>query len=65
MLQYAWTYLNTVEFGWGHCAHYWAVIDTETYSEHSQKFKMESFAKRIIPKCKARQGRLCGTKALW
>ena len=30
-----------------HCTNYWAVTETETYSEHCQTFKMEHFAKRM------------------
>ena len=52
--------LNTLEF-WmcrmqyiaeGYCTNDWAVIETETYSEHCQAFKMEGFAKRTISECK-------------
>ena len=32
----------------GHCTNYRGVIETETYSEHSQTFKMEGFAKIVI-----------------
>ena len=32
----------------GHCSKCWVVNKTETYSEHSQTFKMECFAKRIL-----------------
>ena len=42
-----------------HSTNYWAVIETETYSEHCQTFKME----RIMPECRraARKGR----RGLW
>ena len=36
----------------GQCTNYRAVIETEAYSEHYQTFKMEHFAKRIIPECR-------------
>ena len=36
---------------YGHCTNYWAVIETETYSEHCQTFKTERSAKIIIPEC--------------
>ena len=60
---------------YGPCANYWAVIETETYSEHSQTFKMESFIIIIIMsecKCATRTflwqegggGGVCGTRAL-
>ena len=34
-----------------HCANYGAVIEAEAYSEHSLRFKMECFPKRILPEC--------------
>ena len=53
------------------CTNYWVVTQTETYSEHSQTFKMERFAKRMRNerRCAAGhfsgQGRVCRTRALW
>ena len=32
----------------GHCTNYWAVIETDAYSEHCQSFKIERFARRIL-----------------
>ena len=82
-IEYAGTYLkkllDMLEF-WmclmqyiaqGRCTNYWVVTQTETYSEHSQTFKMERFAKRMRNerRCAAGhfsgQGRVCRTRALW
>ena len=63
--EYAWISLN---MSWlclmqyiaeSHCTNYWAVIDTEVYSEHFKTHKMDSFAKRIMPECRhtTRKGR--------
>ena len=35
-----------------HCTTYCAVTETEKYSEHCQKFKIERFTKRIMPECR-------------
>ena len=52
------TVLNMPELFWmclmqyialDHCTIYWAVTETEKNSEHGQKFKIERFAKRIMP----------------
>ena len=47
--EYAW-FLNVSDsvIASGHCTNYRGVIETETYSEHSQTFKMEGFAKIVI-----------------
>ena len=39
-----------------HYTNYWAVTETETYSEHCQTLKMECFAKGKMPECR------CATK---
>ena len=49
---------------------YRAVIEAESYSEHCQSFKMERFAKRIMPECSGAarkfsgQEKFHGTKTL-
>ena len=57
ILEYAWItwfnrILNTTEFSiclmrtaGDHCTNYWAVIETETFSEHCQIFKMGRLGK--------------------
>ena len=51
-----------------HCTNYWVVIETEAYLGHCQTFKMERFAKRIMPECSratrnfSGQGRFRGTQ---
>ena len=57
----------------GHCTNYWAGIETDMHSEHCETFKMERFAKRIIPECRCATtnfsgqevGEVCGTKIRW
>ena len=37
----------------GHCTNYWEVIETDMYSKHCQTFKIQHFAKIIMPECRA------------
>ena len=72
MSAYTWKdrVLNMLEF-WiclmqyiveGYCTNYWIVIDTKVYPEHCQTFKMERFAKTIIPECRCAPGIFKGRK---
>ena len=51
-----------------YCTNYEAVIETKTYSENFQAFKMEHFAKRIMTECRrgtrnfSRQGSFRGIR---
>ena len=61
MPEYTWInrVLNMPEYVWciryavpyGHCTSYWAVVEAEAYSEYCHTFKMEHFAKTIVPEC--------------
>ena len=46
---------------------YWAVAEKETYSEYCQTFKMERFAKTIMPECRCATRNFSGQGAggLW